>query len=344
MFYSILRALLFQLDAEKSHHLGLTGIKLLHKTGLASTLYPKVPVQPVTVMGLDFPNRVGLAAGLDKNADYLDALASLGFGFVEVGTVTPRPQPGNPQPRLFRLPEARAIINRMGFNNLGVDHLVEQVRMARTQALIGINIGKNKDTDVEHAVDDYLISLNKVYADADYVTINISSPNTPGLRQLQFGDSLKQLLESLKSEQTKLHQHHGKYVPMAVKVAPDLTEEELAELAQAFTQFEVDAVIATNTTMSRDLVKGLPHADEAGGLSGQPVFEHSTAVVREFRSLLPKQMPIIAAGGIMSGQDAVKKIEAGADLVQLYSGFIYHGPSLIRDCIKAIERSERDGK
>jgi len=331
-----MRALLFQLDAEKAHHLGLKGMNALNKSGLSSLLYPKTPSIPVTVMGLTFPNPVGLAAGLDKNGDYIDALAAVGFGFIEIGTVTPRPQDGNPKPRLFRLPEAQAIINRMGFNNLGVEHLIEQVKVAKTDAIIGINIGKNFDTPVEKAVDDYLIGLNKVYAHADYVTINISSPNTPGLRTLQFGESLNELLGSLKEQQTKLHQQYDRCVPMMVKVAPDLTIEEVQQLAEAFAQFEIDGIIATNTTMSREGVEGLSHADEAGGLSGRPVFEQSTNVVRQFRQALPTKTPIIAAGGIMSGEDAVKKLDAGADLVQIYSGFIYKGPKLIRDINTAI--------
>ncbi len=337
MLYKLLRTLMFQLDAEKAHHLGLKGLNILEMSGLSSIMYPKEPVTPVNVMGLKFSNPVGLAAGLDKNGDYIEALAAVGFGFVEIGTVTPRPQEGNPKPRLFRLPEAQAIINRMGFNNLGVEHLIEQVKVAQTDAIIGINIGKNFDTPVEKAVDDYLIGLKKVYSYADYVTINISSPNTPGLRTLQFGESLNQLLGALKEEQAKLQQQHGRYVPMAVKVAPDLSVEEVEELAQAFNQFEIDAVIATNTTMSREGVDGLLHGDEAGGLSGQPVFEKSTEIVSQFRKSLVENLPIIAAGGIMSGDDAVKKLNAGADLVQIYSGFIYQGPKLISDIVKTIE-------
>lgn len=338
MLYSFLRAILFQLDAETSHHLGMNGIKWAHKLKLLSLLYPPVAATPVEVMGLQFPNRVGMAAGLDKNGDYLSALSALGFGFVEIGTVTPRPQPGNPKPRLFRLEQANAIINRMGFNNLGVDHLIEQVKTAQVDALVGINIGKNIDTAVEDALSDYLIGLEKIYQHADYVTINISSPNTPGLRKLQFGDSLKSLLGGLKDKQTELHQQTQRYVPMAVKVAPDLEIEEVQELADTFKQFEIDGVIATNTTMARDKVTGLKHADEAGGLSGQPVFEQSTEIVRQFKQALPDNMPIIAAGGIMSGEDAVKKIAAGASLVQVYSGFIYQGPELITDIINSLER------
>ena len=335
-----MRSLMFQLDAEKAHHLGLKGLKALNTTGLSSLLYPTPPATPVNIMGLTFPNPVGLAAGLDKNGDYIDALAAIGFGFIEIGTVTPRPQNGNPKPRLFRLPKAHAIINRMGFNNLGVDHLVEQVKNAQSNALIGINIGKNIDTPVEQAVDDYLIGLHKVYAHADYVTINISSPNTPGLRTLQFGESLNELLEAMKEAQAILQQQHGRYVPMAVKVAPDLDAHEVEELSQAFNTYEIDAVIATNTTMSRKGVEELAFSDEAGGLSGQPVFEKSTEIVKQFRQSLNTGFPIIAAGGIMSGDDAAKKRDAGADLVQIYSGLIYQGPRLICDIVNTLEKKQ----
>ncbi|MDT8310915.1 MAG: quinone-dependent dihydroorotate dehydrogenase [Methylophaga sp.] len=336
--YPLLRDLMFRLDAETAHHLGLNTLKWLELTGLLKLLMPKPLVKPVTVMGIDFANPVGLAAGLDKNADYLDALALLGFGFVEVGTVTPRPQPGNTRPRLFRLPQAQAIINRMGFNNLGVDHLLEQVQIAETNSKIGINIGKNFDTPVEKALEDYLIGLHKVYANADYVTINISSPNTPGLRSLQFGKALDELLDGLKNGQADLAAKHERYVPMAVKVAPDLTSEELLQLADTFSRFQIDAVIATNTTLERDAVTGLKHAEQAGGLSGLPLFTRSTEVVRQFRQALPAAMPIIAAGGINSGDAAQAKLEAGASLVQIYSGLIYQGPTLIRDIVKTLQQ------
>jgi dihydroorotate dehydrogenase len=306
-------------------------------SGLTSMLYPKAEATPVDVMGITFPNAVGLAAGLDKNGDHIEGMAALGFGFIEIGTVTPRPQPGNDKPRLFRLPEAEAIINRMGFNNLGVDHLVEQVKVAQTDAVIGINIGKNKDTPVENAVDDYLIGLEKVYSHADYVTVNISSPNTPGLRTLQFGESLNQLLQALKDKQAHLQNQYQRYVPMAVKVAPDLSLAEVEELANTFAQFEIDAVIATNTTMDRDSVAGMENAGEAGGLSGRPVFDKSTSVVSQFRQALPDHLPIIAVGGIMSADDAMEKFDAGASLVQVYSGLIYRGPRLINDIVKATQ-------
>lgn len=338
MFYRIMRDLMFRLDAEKAHHLGLVGLDWLEITGASWLMTRKMKMKPVRVMGLTFPNAVGLAAGLDKNGDHIEAMSALGFGFVEIGTVTPRPQPGNPKPRLFRIPEAQGIINRMGFNNLGVDHLIQQVQAADTKTLIGINIGKNFDTPVEKAVDDYLIGLNKVYPHADYVTINISSPNTPGLRTLQFGESLDSLLSALKNAQADLAEQHNKYVPMAVKVAPDLSNDEVSQLAQAFNKHKIDAVIATNTTMDREAVAGLQNADEAGGLSGAPVFEKSTEIVRLFREALDDDLPIIAAGGIMSAQQALAKLDAGASLVQIYSGLIYQGPTLIREVIQSISK------
>mgnify|MGYP004445106837 FL=1 len=338
MFYRIMRDLMFRLDAEKAHHLGLVGLDWLEMTGASWLMTRKMKMKPVRVMGLTFPNAVGLAAGLDKNGDHIEAMSALGFGFVEIGTVTPRPQPGNPKPRLFRIPEAQGIINRMGFNNLGIDHLIQQVQAADTKTLIGINIGKNFDTPVEKAVDDYLIGLNKVYPHADYVTINISSPNTPGLRTLQFGESLDSLLSALKKAQADLAEQHNKYVPMAVKVAPDLTTDEVSQLAQAFNKHKIDAVIATNTTMDREAVAGLQNADEAGGLSGAPVFEKSTEIVRLFREALDDDLPIIAAGGIMSAQQALAKLDAGASLVQIYSGLIYQGPTLIREVIQSISK------
>lgn len=332
MFYKIIRKLMFQMDAEKAHHIGLLGLKWLHKLKL-SGLYPSVPSQSVRVMGLEFPNVVGLAAGLDKNAICLEGLSALGFGFVEVGTVTPLPQVGNLKPRLFRLTEAEAIINRMGFNNLGVEALVAEVKQVNMNALIGINIGKNKNTPAEKSLEDYLDCLQKVYPYADYVVINISSPNTPGLRDLQFGEPLKILLRGLKAEQARLAAQYKMYVPMAVKIAPDLTAAEVTELAIAFTELKIDGVIATNTTAARTGVDNLTHGDEEGGLSGRPIFESSTKILKQFRKALPDSIPIIAAGGIMSGKDAQAKLDAGASLVQIYSGFIYQGPGLIADIV-----------
>lgn len=287
-------------------------------------------------MGLDFPNPVGLAAGLDKNGDYIDALAALGFGFIEVGTVTPRPQPGNPRPRLFRLPEARAIINRMGFNNHGVDYLLAKVRQARYRGVLGINIGKNADTPVERAADDYLIGLRKVYTAASYVTVNISSPNTANLRSLQEGAALTALLGRLKQEQRALAEQHQKYVPLAVKIAPDLGAEAVAEMAAVIRESGIDAVIATNTTLAREAVAQLPHGGETGGLSGAPLTRRATEVVGELHAVLGDTVPIIAAGGIMDGADAVAKLRAGASLVQVYSGLIYRGPALVREVAAAL--------
>lgn len=336
--YSLLQKILFQLPTEASHNLGMTGISLADTFCLSRLVAPKRVDHPVEVMGITFPNPVGLAAGLDKDAKHIDGLAALGFGFIEVGTVTPKPQPGNPQPRLFRLPEAKAIINRMGFNNLGVDHLVEQVKNAKFTGVLGINIGKNKDTPAEQAVDDYLICMRKVYPHASYITVNLSSPNTPGLRDLQFGEPLKQLLAQLKTAQAELAAEHGRYVPLAVKIAPDMAVSDIADVAGAFLEHRIDAVIATNTTIERDAVKHLEHGAEAGGLSGAPVRDKSTAVIRELAAQLKGEIPIIGVGGIMCGEDAAEKIRAGAALVQIYSGFIYAGPKLIADSVSAIKR------
>jgi dihydroorotate dehydrogenase len=334
--YNLARKLLFNLAPETSHELSLDLIGAAGRLGL-NALLNKAPVSlPVRVMGLEFANPVGLAAGLDKNGDAIDGFAQLGFGFVEIGTVTPRPQPGNPKPRLFRLPEAEAIINRMGFNNHGVDHLLARVQAAKFKGVLGINIGKNFDTPVERAVDDYLLCLDKVYAHASYVTVNVSSPNTPGLRSLQFGDSLKRLLEALRQRQEDLAAKHAKRVPLAIKIAPDMTDEETVEVANALIETGMDAVIATNTTLSRRGVEGLAFADQAGGLSGAPVREQSTHIVKVLAAELAGRLPIIAVGGITEGQHAAEKIAAGASLVQIYSGFIYKGPALIRESVDAI--------
>ncbi|WP_299230389.1 quinone-dependent dihydroorotate dehydrogenase [uncultured Halomonas sp.] len=336
--YSLARSLLFRLDAETAHGVALKGLDLASRLGVAARLGGERVEDPVELMGLRFPNRVGLAAGLDKNADHLDALGALGFGFVEVGTVTPRPQSGNPRPRLFRLPEASAIINRMGFNNAGVDHLVARVRASRFDGVIGINIGKNLTTPVERAVDDYLACLEKVHPHAHYITVNISSPNTPGLRNLQFGDHLDGLLSALREAGSRLDRDSGRRVPLAVKIAPDMDADEVGLVSQCLAANDIDGVIATNTTVSREAVEGLAHADEQGGLSGRPVFEPSNRVIRELRRRLP-EMPIIGVGGIDSGEAAVAKREAGADLVQLYSGFIYRGPALVAECGRALREA-----
>ncbi|WP_136253845.1 quinone-dependent dihydroorotate dehydrogenase [Onishia niordana] len=335
--YAAARSILFRLDPEAAHGVTLTALDLAHRLGMSGKLGGGERVDdPVELMGLRFPNRVGLAAGLDKNADHLDALGALGFGFVEVGTVTPKPQLGNPKPRLFRLPEAGAIINRMGFNNAGVDHLIERVKKSRYDGLIGINIGKNLTTPVEQAVDDYMICLERVHAHADYITVNISSPNTPGLRNLQFGEHLDRLLGALREKSLRLDNASDRTVPLAVKIAPDMSSEEVGLVAEALVANSIDGVIATNTTLAREGVAGMAHADEAGGLSGRPVFESSNRVIRELRRRLP-DMPIIGVGGIDSGEAAIAKRGAGADLVQLYSGFIYRGPPLVGECSRALK-------
>ncbi len=334
--YVLLKPLLFQLDAELAHDLALKTLKFAEKTGVLN-LYPQAPVcVPRDVMGLTFPNAVGLAAGLDKNGAVIDGMVALGFGFIEVGTVTPRPQPGNAKPRLFRVKEAEGIINRFGFNNLGVDNLVKNVKAAKYKGVLGINIGKNFDTPNEKAVDDYLICMQKVYAYSSYITVNISSPNTKNLRDLQAAEALSSLLGSLKLEQTKLAQKHGKYVPMTLKIAPDLTQEQVIEIANLLMQHKIDGVIATNTTLSRDAVKGMVNAEEAGGLSGAPVRNQSTIVIQQLSKQLQGALPIIGVGGILSGADAVEKIAAGASLVQVYSGLIYKGPALIHDVCKTL--------
>jgi len=332
MLYPFLRPALFSLDPEDAHRFTLASLDAAHKLGLLKLL-PRATGKPVQVMGIDFPNAVGLAAGMDKDGAHIDALAALGFGFIEIGTVTPRPQPGNPKPRLFRLPAAQAIINRMGFNNLGVDNLVKNVAASRFNGVLGINIGKNKDTPNEQAVDDYLACLDKVYARASYVTVNISSPNTQGLRELQKDEALDALLSAIKLRQSELAQQHGKYVPIALKIAPDLDDAQIAAIAALLMMHRIDAVIATNTTLARDAVAGLPNADETGGLSGAPVREASTRVIRALAHHLEGEVPIIGVGGILSGADAQEKIDAGASLVQLYSGLIYKGPELVRECV-----------
>ncbi len=296
----------------------------------------QVAAKPVTCMGIEFPNPVGLAAGLDKNGAYIDALAALGFGFIEIGTITPRPQAGNPHPRLFRLPQAKAIINRMGFNNDGVDKLIENVKATKFKGVLGINIGKNADTPVEKAVDDYLICLEKVYNYASYITVNISSPNTKNLRSLQSGDALTELLQTLKQRQLALAEEHQHYVPLVLKVAPDLEPSDIEFIAQQLLQFKIDGLIVTNTTLSREGVENLPHGDEAGGLSGAPVFEKSTACLAAFAKTLEGKIPLIGVGGILSGEQAVAKRNAGATLVQVYSGLVYTGPELVKDCVDAL--------
>ncbi|MDN7123697.1 quinone-dependent dihydroorotate dehydrogenase [Pseudidiomarina sp. 1APP75-32.1] len=334
--YGLAKAWLFRKDAEEAHDLTLQLLRRYTDTPLALFWRQKVAPKPVKVMGIEFPNPVGLAAGLDKNGECIRAFEQMGFGFIEIGTITPRPQPGNPKPRLFRLPEKDAIINRMGFNNKGVDYLIEQVRQANFEGVLGINIGKNKDTPEENAVDDYVYCMRKVYPYATYITVNISSPNTPGLRSFQHGAALDKLLSILKKEQAALTTKHNKYVPLAVKIAPDLSDDELAAMATAFIKHDIDAVIATNTTLSRDAVVGLEHANEAGGLSGAVLFEDSTRIVRKLSGLLNGALPIIAVGGVDSYSAAKAKLAAGASLVQIYSGFIYQGPKLIPSIVNRL--------
>ncbi len=328
-FFAIVRFILFLYPAERSHELGLKGMRLLHRLGLLGLLRPHVPAVPVVAFGLRFPNPVGLAAGLDKNADYVDALGSLGFGFVEVGTVTPLPQDGNPEPRLFRLSDELAIINRMGFNNKGVDHLVAQLQKRKWRGIVGVNIGKNLTTAVEKAVDDYVICLRKVYRVADYVVVNLSSPNTPGLRSLQFGEQLDQLLATLKAEQAQLQKQHTRKVPLLVKISPDLSDDEINEIAATFLKHHVEGVIATNTTLERTGVEGSPYANEAGGLSGLPLRGRSTRTLKKLCQALGPTVPVIGVGGIIWGTDALEKLKAGAKLLQVYTGFIYEGPGLL---------------
>ena len=340
--YALARPLLFALDPETAHNLTLPLLRYAAKLGI-----PQTTSQSITdvrhVMGLTFPNPVGLAAGLDKDGACIDGLSALGFGFIEVGTVTPRPQPGNPRPRMFRLPQANALINRMGFNNGGVDAFVRNVQSSRfyqeNLGVLGLNIGKNADTPMERATDDYLVCLNKVYPYASYVTVNISSPNTKNLRQLQHASELDELLAKLKDAQRRLSDQHGRYVPIVLKIAPDLDVEQIRTIADALLRHHMDGVIATNTTITRDAVKGLAHANEMGGLSGAPVRELSNRVIRALHQQLGKDIPIIGVGGILSASDAQAKLDAGASLIQLYTGLIYRGPTLIGECAEALART-----
>ena len=333
--YAFLRPFLFNTDPEKAHEITLSLLEKSQKLGLLGFLYGK---QELTTecMGLTFANPVGLAAGLDKNGEYIDALAALGFGYIEIGTVTPKPQAGNAKPRLFRIKEAHAVINRMGFNNKGVDYLIDQVKRAKYQGVLGINIGKNAVTPVENALDDYLYCLERVYAYASYITVNISSPNTKNLRDLQSGDALTALLDGIKTRHQQLATQHQYYVPLVLKVAPDLDPEDIQFIAKQLLQFKIDGLIVTNTTLSREGVENLPHGDEAGGLSGAPVFEKSTACLAAFSAALKGEIPLIGVGGILSGEQAVAKKNAGASLVQVYSGLIYAGPELVQDCVNAL--------
>jgi len=347
VLYDLARPFIFTLDPETAHHVAFSNLNRAHALGLTRLLRPHVADDPVEAMGLRFPNPVGLAAGLDKDAEHIDALADFGFGFIEVGTVTPRPQPGNPAPRLFRLPPARALINRMGFNNQGLDRFVANVRASRARhVVLGLNIGKNADTPIEKALDDYLIGLRRVYPllldRPGYIAVNISSPNTKNLRALQGGTELVALLKGLRRARRQLADEHGRRVPLAVKIAPDLDDAELPRVADALVEHEIDAVIATNTTVSRGGVAGLPHAEEAGGLSGAPLAARSTEVIRLLARHVKGALPVIGVGGIMSGDEAAEKLAAGAVLVQLYTGIVYRGPGLVGECRRAILRHRRD--
>lgn len=337
LFYPIARTFLFQMDAEKTHDLTLHWLEKIQNTPLQSLISQSLVNDPVECFGLTFPNRIGLAAGLDKDARCIDAFAAMGFGHIEVGTVTPRAQSGNPKPRLFRLPKANGLINRFGFNNLGVDHLIENVKKAKFDGILGINIGKNFDTAVEDANQDYLICLEKVYPYASYITVNISSPNTANLRQLQFGQALEELLKAIKLKQNELTEKHSIRKPILIKIAPDLNDEEIDSLVKTFLKYDIDGLIATNTTSSREGINGLPHSDEQGGLSGAPLFNASTDVVKKLSEKINGAFPIIGVGGIDNADKAKIKIEAGATLVQIYSGFIFEGPGLIDSIAKALK-------
>jgi len=334
--YALARPFLFCLDAERAHDFGLASMEAAYRTGLNPLLAVRPEPLPSNVFGIDFPNPVGLAAGLDKNGAHVDALAALGFGFIEVGTTTPRAQPGNPKPRMWRLPEHEAVINRLGFNNGGVDALVRNVEKARFAGVLGINIGKNKDTPNERAVDDYLICLERVYARASYVTVNISSPNTQGLRDLQEEETLKRFIATLRDAQERLAAKHGARKPMLVKIAPDLGETELDAIAEVALAQRIDGLICTNTTIDRKVIAGAPYAEETGGLSGKPLFNKATAILAGLAKRVDGKIPLIGVGGITNGNDAAAKFAAGASLVQFYTGMVYRGPSLIGECVEAI--------
>ena len=337
-FYPFARPFLFALDPETAHDLAFAALDRAAALGLAQLFAPSAAPAPVTVMGIPFPNRVGLAAGLDKNAQHLAGLATFGFGFLEAGTVTPRPQPGNPKPRMFRLPRVNALINRLGFNNVGVANFLENLAESAYRSVLGVNIGRNFDTPNAKAADDYLFCLRAVYAKAHYVTVNVSSPNTQGLRELQSEDALAPLLSSLKTEQARLAQQHGRYVPLVVKISPDLPDNDLVAIARQLVAQQIDGVIATNTTIARDVIAEQHHAMEVGGLSGGPLRDKATHAIRQLARTLDGALPIIGVGGILSGEDAREKVAAGASLLQIYTGLIYRGPELVAECIDALTR------
>ena len=338
LLYPFARSAMFRLDPEDAHALTMKSLNALASTGTTRLVARAIPPDPRTVMGITFPNPVGLAAGADKNGECIDGFGALGFGFIELGGVTPRPQPGNPKPRVFRLPKVRGIINRLGFNNYGVDFLVERIKQARHQGIIGVNLGKNLDTPLDAAVEDYAHCYVKTYQQVHFATVNVSSPNTKNLRQLQNEDELTGIMKRMKREQVRLSDRHGKYVPILLKIAPDLEDAQIEAVARLLAKHQMDGVIATNTTIARDAVQGQTHADEAGGLSGAPVFEPSNRVIRQLAHHLDGALPIIGVGGIMSGKDAQAKIDAGASLVQFYTGLIYRGPGLISEVAAALRR------
>ncbi len=335
MLYDLIRPLVFNFAPEQAHGLTLKTLARAEKCGVLPRVNPHT--QPTTLMGLALPNPIGLAAGMDKNGECIDGLAALGFGFIEIGTVTPRPQAGNPKPRLFRSPEHQAIINRMGFNNDGIDQMIRNITRSQYRGVLGINIGKNATTPIENAADDYLICLEKAYAHASYITVNISSPNTQNLRSLQGGDELSKLLTALKNKQAALATQHSRYVPLAVKIAPDLDEAQIADIAHVVLQTEMDGIIATNTTIDKSALGASPLAQEAGGLSGAPVREPSNRVLKALAQELASKVPIIGAGGVLSGKDAAEKIQLGATAVQIYSGMVYRGPELVKECLTAVQ-------
>lgn len=333
--YEFIRPLLFRLDPERSHHLALASLNLAHRLGLSSFLFPSPLSTPYSCFGLTFSNRVGIAAGFDKDAEYIDALAALGVGFIEIGTITPKPQPGNPRPRLFRLPQEKAIINRMGFGSKGINYMVEQLEKTHYRGILGISIGKNRATPNEQAIQDYVEGFSRLWKYASYIAVNVSSPNTPGLRDLQQADYLDQLLHSLKTEQISVFQSHQKYVPLVIKISPDNSRESLKDIANVLLQHRIDGVILTNTTISREGLTSTRYANEIGGLSGQPLQTISMQTLQQFHPLLKGKIPIIASGGIMDVNSAQEKISAGASLLQLYTGLIYRGPRLIKEIISS---------
>lgn len=336
MFYPMIRKALFHLDPEQAHEITFRQLKYIMHSPLQFMIQQDVNLKPTTCMGLKFRNPLGLAAGLDKNGECIDVFGSMGFGFIEIGTVTPHPQTGNKKPRLFHLVEVEGIINHMGFNNLGVDNLIENVKKMKYNGIIGINIGKNKDTPIEHAKEDYLICMEKIFPYADYITVNISSPNTPDLRLLQYGEALDDLLKSIKNKQHLLTKKHLKYVPVVVKISPDLTEKEIIKITDSLIRYQIDGIVAINTSLDRNLVKGLRYSDKTGGLSGRPIHLKSNEIITLLAKKLKGILPIIGTGGINSLISAREKLDAGASLLQIYSGFIYHGPKLIKNIINNI--------